>query len=123
MDQEQEKKKLFEAVQKATPDGDEIKKILLLEALLIDISERGNNDVQLDAVPERNEIRQEAINKYTTGLLPQTSVSAGSVFKSFYHDLVLRKTEITFRLRHSRVYRRAQDKRWISKLYDSSSPT
>ena len=45
---------------------------------------------------EKNEILQEAINKYTTGLLPQTSVSAGSVFKSFYHDLVLGKTEITF---------------------------
>ena len=66
-----------------------------METILISISEQGYSNVDLKGIPNRDLIRQKAINKYTTGLIPQTSVD-DSIFKTFYGNLVKGKTDITF---------------------------
>ena len=68
----------------------QIKKVLLLETVLHELTK--HSEVSLDAVPEKNEIRQEAIDKYTKGDLPQPKTPdefwSGSNFKTFYQYLV-----------------------------------
>jgi len=69
---------------------DEIKKVLLLETVLHELTK--HSEVSLDAVPEKNYIRQAAIDKYTKGDLPQPKTPdefwSGSNFKTFYQYLV-----------------------------------
>merc|ERR1712110_36621 len=65
---------------------EKIKDILKLELILYDVGVR-DDSVDLGSVPEKNEIRQVAINKYTTGLIPGSFVS-NPIFKDFYPILV-----------------------------------